>query len=133
MSRSRVPHGLMVASIALGAAAAAPAPDPAPDVARLRVAELSHVAADELGVSENPVRSGRVYFTWEPGVGDGRLSVYTLTGFLVYRTAVSSADGRAEWDLTDLDGRPVGNGAYAVIVEFGERVLRRRLFVQRDS
>lgn len=91
------------------------------------------VAAGELGLSENPVRSGRVFFTWDPTVGDARLSVFTFTGLLVYRAAVPGAAGQAVWDLTDLTGGPVANGAYAVILETGGQVLRRRLFVARGS
>ncbi|MDH5195969.1 MAG: M14 family zinc carboxypeptidase [Gemmatimonadota bacterium] len=89
------------------------------------------VAADELGVSENPVRSDRVIFTWQAGSGDVRLSVFTFTGLLMHRATVPAADGQASWNLTDLGGAPVGNGAYAVVLELGERVLRRRLFVAR--
>jgi hypothetical protein len=89
------------------------------------------VAAGELGVSENPVRSSRVFFSWQAGTGDGRLSVFTLTGLLVYQTGVALADGLIAWDLTDRDGNPVGNGAYAVVLEQGSEILRKRLFVAR--
>jgi hypothetical protein len=89
------------------------------------------IAAGELGLSENPVRSGRVFLTWDPGSGDARVSVFTFTGLLVYRATVPGAAGQAVWDLTDLDGRAVANGAYAVTLEVGDQVLRRRLFVAR--
>jgi hypothetical protein len=91
------------------------------------------VATGELGLSENPVRSGRVFFTWDPTVGDARLSIFTFTGLLVYRAAVPAAAGQAVWDLTDLTGGVVANGAYAVILEAGGQVLRRRLFVAQGS
>ena len=91
------------------------------------------VAAGEVGLSENPVRSDRVFFTWDPSSGDARLSVFTFTGLLVYRAAVPGAVGQAVWDLTDLTGGVVANGAYAVILETGGQVLRRRLFVARGS
>jgi len=90
------------------------------------------VAAGELGVSENPVRSSRVFFTWQPGTGEGRLSVFTLAGLLVYRAGVAVSDGLVAWDLSDLDGRPVRNGAYAVVLEQGSEILRKRLFVARS-
>jgi hypothetical protein len=89
------------------------------------------VATGELGVSENPVRSSRVFFSWEAGTGDGRLSVFTLTGLLVHQTGVALADGLVSWDLTDRDGNPVGNGAYAAVLERGSEILRKRLFVAR--
>jgi hypothetical protein len=89
-------------------------------------------AEGELGVSENPVRSSRVYFTWQAGAGDGRLSVFTLTGLLVHRADLAAADGMVAWDLTGLDGKPVSNGPYAVILEQGGAVLRKRLFVARS-
>jgi len=88
-------------------------------------------AAGDLGVSENPVRSNRVHFTWQTGPGEGQLSVFTLAGLLVYRTAVVLADGQVAWDLSDLGGNTVGNGAYAVVLEAGSEVLRKRLFVAR--
>jgi FlgD Ig-like domain len=85
-----------------------------------------------LGVSENPVRSSRVYFTWPAAAGDVRLSVFTFNGQLVYRTTVAGNDGQAGWDLTNRDGAPITNGAYVVILEAGGAVLRRRLFVARS-
>lgn len=85
----------------------------------------------ELAVSENPVRSNRVFFTWEPLAGDARLSVFTFTGALVHRATVAAADGLAAWDLTNSDGAALANGAYVAILELGDRVLRRRLFVAR--
>jgi hypothetical protein len=88
-------------------------------------------AAGELGLSENPVRSGRVFLTWDPGSGDARLSVFTFTGLLVYRATVPGTAGQAVWDLIDLGGRSVANGAYAVILEVAGQILRRRLFVAR--
>jgi len=97
------------------------------------VASLA-LAADSagVGVSENPVRSSRVFFSWTAGTGDARLSVFTLAGLLVHRASVSAADGLVAWDLTDVDGRPVRNGAYAVVLEIGGEVLRKRLFVARS-
>lgn len=88
-------------------------------------------AEGELGLSENPVRSERLFLTWTPGAGDARLSVFTFTGLLVYRATVPGAAGQAVWDLTDIAARPVANGAYAVILELGGQVLRRRVFVAR--
>lgn len=88
-------------------------------------------AAGALGLSENPVRSGRVFLTWDPGAGDARLSVFTFTGLLVHRATVPAAAGQALWDLTDTAGRSVANGAYVVILEVAGQILRRRLFVAR--
>lgn len=97
------------------------------------VASLARAADSAgIGVSENPVRSSRVFFNWTAGTGDARLSVFTLAGLLVYRVTVSAADGLVAWDLTDVDGRPVRNGAYAVVLEAGGEVLRKRLFVARS-
>lgn len=94
---------------------------------------LVTTAAGEIGLSENPVRSGRVFLTWDPGAGDARLSVFTFTGLLVHRATVPGAAGQAVWDLTDRDGRVVANGAYVVVLEVGGQVLRRRLFVAQGS
>jgi hypothetical protein len=90
------------------------------------------VPSGELGVSENPVRSSRVFFTWRAAGGDARVSVFTFNGQLVYRTTVPGADGQVAWDLANLAGTPVGNGAYVVTLELGGSVLRRRLFVARS-
>jgi hypothetical protein len=88
-------------------------------------------AAGELGVSENPVRSSRVFFTWQPGTGEGRLSVFSLAGLLMHQVGVALADGLVAWDLTDREGNPVANGAYAVVLEQGSEIVRKRLFVAR--
>jgi hypothetical protein len=90
------------------------------------------VASDVLGVSENPVRSTRVFFTWQAASGDARLSVFTFNGQLVYRAVVAAMDGQLAWDLTNTAGARVGNGAYVVTLELGGAVLRRRLFVARS-
>jgi murein tripeptide amidase MpaA len=89
------------------------------------------IAQGALEVSENPVRSDRVFFTWSPAADDGRLSIFTFTGALVYRAAVAGADGQAAWDLVNTAGAAVGNGGYVVVLELGEAVMRRRLFVAR--
>jgi hypothetical protein len=89
------------------------------------------VAQGALDVSENPVRSGRLFFTWSPEAGDGRLSVFTFTGARVYRATVGGADGQAAWDLVNTAGAPVVNGGYVAVLELGGAVLRRRVFVAR--
>jgi hypothetical protein len=89
------------------------------------------VAQGVLGVSENPVRSGRVFFTWTPASGDVRLSVFTFTGDLVHRTAVPAGAGVVAWDLTNRTGQSVANGVYLAVLEVGSEVLRKRLFVAR--
>jgi len=96
------------------------------------VVGVAAAAVGELGVSENPVRSSRVYFTWQAGSGGARLSVFTFNGQLVYRTVVAAGDGQAGWDLTNTGGAAIRNGAYVVILEVGGAVLRRRLFVARS-
>lgn len=88
-------------------------------------------APGEIGVSENPVRSERVYFSWTPAAGAARVSVFTFAGALVHREAFASDGGLASWDVTNGSGERVANGAYLVIVETGGAVLRKRLFVAR--
>jgi hypothetical protein len=89
------------------------------------------VAQGVLGVSENPVRSGRLFFTWSPAAGNGRLSIFTFTGALVYRATVAGGDGQAAWDLVNTTGAAVGTGGYVAVLELGSAVLRRRVFVAR--
>jgi hypothetical protein len=88
-------------------------------------------AQGALDVSENPVRSDRVYLNWAPGAGSARLSVFTFTGALVHRADVAADLGLATWDLTNTAGETVANGAYLVVLEVNGAVLRRRLFVAR--
>jgi hypothetical protein len=90
-----------------------------------------NVAQGALEVSENPVRSDRLFFTWSPVAEDGRLSIFTFTGALVYRSAVAGADGQAAWDLVNTAGTTIGNGGYVAVLELGGAVLRRRVFVAR--
>lgn len=89
------------------------------------------VAQGVLDVSENPVRSGRLFFTWSRTAENGRLSIFTFTGALVYRATVAGGDGQAAWDLVNTAGAPVGNGGYVAVLEIGGTVLRRRVFVAR--
>jgi hypothetical protein len=89
------------------------------------------VAQGVLGVSENPVRSDRVFFTWEPAMGDARLSVFTFGGELVYRALVPAGAGSAAWDLSNTLGQAVSNGVFLAVLEVGSDVLRKRLFVAR--
>jgi hypothetical protein len=89
------------------------------------------VAQGELGVSENPVRSDRVFFTWAAATGDTRLSVFTFTGELVHRATVTAGAGVLAWDLTNGAGQSVANGAYLAVLELGGEVLRKRVFVAR--
>jgi hypothetical protein len=90
------------------------------------------VAQGELGLSENPVRSNRVFFTWAAATGDTRLSVFTFGGELVHRTTVPAGSGVVAWDLTNSAGQTVDNGVYLAVLELGGEVLRKRLFVARD-
>ncbi len=90
------------------------------------------VANGTLNVSENPVRSGRLYFTWAPVTGDARLSVFTFAGALVYRVTAPALDGQVGWDVVTTGGQPVVNGAYLAVLEVGGQVLRRRVFVARS-
>jgi hypothetical protein len=93
-------------------------------------AEIS-VEQGVLAVSENPVRSNRVFFTWAPGAGDTRLSIFTFAGDLVHRATVAGAAGVVSWDLTNTAGQAVSNGVYLAVLELGGEVLRKRLFVAR--
>jgi hypothetical protein len=123
-----------------------------PEVSRIRLRFVSHdlswdvdaiqligtplvadvaIAQGELGISENPVRSSRLFFTWSPAPGQARLSVFTFSGALVYRATVDATAGQAEWDLTNTAGASVDNGAYVAVLEVGGAVLRKRVFVAR--
>lgn len=91
------------------------------------------VAVDtaSLGVSENPVRSNRLFFTWTPAGASAVVSVFTFSGDLVWRGTASGGAGELVWHLVNVAGAPVQNGAYVAVLQLGSRVLRRRLFVAR--
>lgn len=89
------------------------------------------VAQGVLGVSENPVRSDRVFLTWTSAGGEARVSVFTFAGDLVHRAIVEAGAGVTAWDLTNTAGQAVANGAYLVVLELGGDVLRKRVFVAR--
>lgn len=88
-------------------------------------------AASVVSVSENPVRSDRVFLSWAPVGGQATVSLLTFIGELVFRATVPAQDGQLLWDLTNRNGVPVSDGAYVVVVELPTEVLRRRLFVAR--
>ncbi len=82
-------------------------------------------------VSENPVRSDGVYISWPPAGDITEVKIFTFRGDLVFKTDVPSAQGAFRWDLRNVNGSPINNGAYIVIIRMGETVLRKRLFVAR--
>jgi hypothetical protein len=83
-----------------------------------------------INLSENPVRgSSVVIHVSSPAV---RAAIYTYSGALVRELGAAPA-GRLQWDLTAVDGRPVVNGVYLLVVDLGGTVLRHRLYVARRS
>jgi len=83
-----------------------------------------------INLSENPVRGSSVTINY---AGTARLvAIYTFTGARV-RSFASPPAGSVVWDLTTDDGRPVVNGVYVVVVDFGGSVARHRIFVARRS
>jgi zinc carboxypeptidase len=83
-----------------------------------------------LAVSENPVRSGQVWFSWPAGTGAPYLGVYTFTGERLLAVTLPAGATEYAWDLSAGSGR-VPNGAYLVVLELDGRVSRRRVFVTR--
>jgi len=83
-----------------------------------------------LEVSENPVRSNQVWFSWPAGAGAPRLGIYTFTGERLLSATLPAGATEYAWDLTAAS-RQVPNGAYLVVLELDGRVSRRRLFVTR--
>jgi len=85
----------------------------------------------DVRVSENPVRSDRVYISWPPSGGMATVKVFTFRGDLVFETSVPSAQALVSWDLRNVNGAPISNGAYIVVVQLTDSVVRKRLFVAR--
>jgi hypothetical protein len=92
-------------------------------------ATLAPVAALEL--SENPVNSAPVVFSWPTGTGSPRIGVYTFTGKRLLSETLAAGTDEYAWDLT-AGGSLVPPGAYLVVLELDGRVYRRRLFVTRS-
>ena len=79
-------------------------------------------------MSENPVRTGRVVFSFSQTPQTAR--IYTLTGRLVsdLRTRLATP-GSVIWDLTNDDGKHIASGVYIVAFDFGFGIVRQKLFV----
>ncbi len=81
-----------------------------------------------------------VHFTLNTtrGLDGAALSIYDALGNLVHTTGnLLLLDGNASWDLTNLNGKPVGNGAYLVVVELSYsdgsvKQLRKLLGVKEE-
>src|SRR5690606_23199653 len=68
----------------------------------------------DLSFSENPVRSGRVAFSFR--VPPQRVAIYTVNGRLV-ADLTSAAGLTVEWDLRNDEGSLVAPGVYLVVFE----------------
>jgi len=79
--------------------------------------------------SANPVRGDRVTLEWPFAGREGRVSVYDLSGRLIWKADVTAGHDDVTWMLTP--GLP--NGAYLVLAESGEARTRLRLFVAREA
>ncbi|MBA4071075.1 MAG: hypothetical protein C0497_04445 [Gemmatimonas sp.] len=80
--------------------------------------------------SANPVRGNSVTFTWPFASKSGRVSVYDLSGRLIWSSDVPSDAADVTWDLGP---GQVPNGAYLVLAESGGSRARLRLFVAREA
>jgi len=101
---------------------------PAPVASRLGPAAL--LQGDEVVlVSENPVRSGRVIFSYD--LPPRSLALYTFAGLRV-RQFTGLPASRFEWDVRgESPGLP--NGMYILVVDTGSQLLRRRLMILSPS
>ncbi len=80
-----------------------------------------------LAPSENPVRSGLVWFTW-PFPSSGDLTVFDFAGREVWRVPVLAGSTDVAWNVV---ASRVANGAYLVVARSQGRTERRRLFIAR--
>jgi hypothetical protein len=86
--------------------------------------------ATSLVLSDNPLRGGQVTFSWPAAPGESLVRIYSYTGVLLVSASVFAPVAQYVWDGT-VDGRPVPNGGYLVVVEAGNQRYRARLFVAR--
>ncbi|MGC9530058.1 MAG: S8 family peptidase [Candidatus Bipolaricaulaceae bacterium] len=87
----------------------------------------------ELRVSPNPAaREARFFYCLAGDDSAGLLSVYDLTGRLVFQAELDAPTGEVAWDLHTPAGRPVASGLYLAVVvgEVGPSPLVR-VVVQR--
>jgi hypothetical protein len=76
-------------------------------------------------MSENPVRSGRVIFTYD--LTPSWIAVYTAAGVRVRNFTALPANG-FDWDIRgEAPGLP--NGMYVVVVNTGLEMMRHRLMI----
>ncbi|MFA6166675.1 MAG: M14 family metallopeptidase [Gemmatimonadaceae bacterium] len=87
-------------------------------------------APSRLLPSANPVRGNSVTFTWPFATKSGRVSVYDLSGRLVWHGDVPGGAEDVTWDF---GASRVPNGAYLVLAESGALRARLRLFVAREA
>ena len=93
------------------------------------IARTTVLGADErFEINQNPVRRAPLIMNY---VTARRIEVYDFSGRLVRRFDVPSGSARTTWDLTNERGRTVANGAYMIVADLGDRLVRRRLFVVR--
>ncbi|MGH7476379.1 MAG: S8 family serine peptidase [Longimicrobiales bacterium] len=80
-------------------------------------------------LSENPVRSGRVIFSFAER--PRRADIYTLDGRLVsdLLTRANAAGLRAQWDVTNDAREPVAAGIYLLVVDVAGQIITEKLFV----
>ena len=85
-----------------------------------------------ISVNQNPVVAAPVVLHWPTPGGAARVEVFTITGEAVTLVAFASDVGRWQWDLTNVNGAAVANGAYYIVVTLSDNTrLRRRLLVAR--
>ena len=97
---------------------------PVPVASRLGSATLLE-AGEAFLVSENPVRSGRVIFSYD--VPPRSLALYSFAGLRVRDFTGLPASG-FEWDVRgESPGLP--NGMYILVVDTGSKLLRQRLMI----
>jgi hypothetical protein len=83
-----------------------------------------------LTLSDNPLRGGDVVISWPASSEDARLRVYTYAGALLLDVPVPAPTAAFTWDGA-IDGRPLPNGGYLIVVDAGGRRYRGRLFLAR--
>jgi len=86
--------------------------------------------AASLTLSENPLRDTPVTIAWPASTQVARVRIYTYAGALVLGLVVPAPAAEFVWDGT-VNGRPVANGGYLVVVDADGRRYRGRLFVAR--
>jgi len=97
---------------------------------------LPHPGSGEhlsIRLAENPVHdAARFIYTVPVETTGAKLSIYNVSGRLVFSTPLSPGEGSYDWDLRNADGLPLASGLYLFVLSDGTgRTSIGKLVIER--